>query len=97
MAVRIITKKVKLTPRSAWFDQLFTPEHLLKLWSGTQPKALHIVDLYFSTGSAKGAINPQSGLRIIESHLVPAMPAEPTRDILEPVRLMRPIGPKLPQ
>ena len=30
--------KVRLAPQSRWSEQWFTPRHLLKLWSGTQPK-----------------------------------------------------------
>ena len=30
--------KVKLSPESRWSDRWFTPQHLLQLWSGTQPK-----------------------------------------------------------
>ena len=30
--------KVKLSPQSQWSERWFTPQHLLRLWSGTQPK-----------------------------------------------------------
>src|ERR1700732_2458355 len=30
--------KVRLSPQSRWSDRWFTPQHLLRLWSGTQPK-----------------------------------------------------------
>ena len=30
--------KVKLAPKSRWSDRWFTPQHLLRLWSGTPPK-----------------------------------------------------------
>jgi hypothetical protein len=30
--------KVRLAPKSRWSEGWFTPQHLLKLWSGTQPK-----------------------------------------------------------
>jgi hypothetical protein len=30
--------KVKLSPQSRWSERWFTPQHLLQLWSGTQPK-----------------------------------------------------------
>ena len=30
--------KVRLTPQSRWSERWFTPEHLLKLWSGTRTK-----------------------------------------------------------
>jgi hypothetical protein len=30
--------KVRLTRQSRWSERWFTPQHLLKLWSGTQPK-----------------------------------------------------------
>ena len=31
--------KVRLSPQSRWSDRWFTPQHLLQLWSGAQPKA----------------------------------------------------------
>ncbi len=30
--------KVRLAPQSRWSEHWFTPQHLLQLWSGTQPK-----------------------------------------------------------
>ena len=30
--------KVKLAPESRWSERWFTPQHLLRLWSGAQPK-----------------------------------------------------------
>jgi hypothetical protein len=30
--------KVRLSPQSRWSESWFTPQHLLKLWSGTQTK-----------------------------------------------------------
>ena len=30
--------KIRLAPQSHWSEQWFTPQHLLKLWSGVQPK-----------------------------------------------------------
>jgi hypothetical protein len=31
--------KVRLSPQSRWSERWFTPQHLLRLWSGTQTKA----------------------------------------------------------
>jgi hypothetical protein len=30
--------KVRLSPQSRWSERWFTPQHLLQLWSGAQPK-----------------------------------------------------------
>lgn len=34
--------KIRLKPQSRWSERWFTPQHLLQLWSGTQPKASHL-------------------------------------------------------
>jgi len=60
-------------------------------------KASHVVHFHFGAGSAKGAINPKFGLGVVKGHGVPAMQADPTGDIFNPVRLMRPVGPEPPQ
>ena len=65
--------------------------------AGRVSGALHVVHLDLSTKSAKGANNPKSGLRVVKSHRVPAMQTEPTGDIFQPVRLVRPMRPEFPQ
>jgi hypothetical protein len=60
-------------------------------------KALHVVHFYFSAASAKSAIYLESRRHVVEIHLVPAMQTESAGDILHPVRLVRPVGPELPQ
>ena len=59
--------------------------------------AANVVHPDFGAKSAKGTGDLKSGDSVIERHWVPAMQAESTGNGEKPIRLVRPMGPELPQ